>query len=151
MEAVMEFRAKLVPEFVITDLDVSLDFWCGHLGFQVVYDRPQQRFAYLDLDGAQIMLEQRNDNERQWITGPTEKPFGRGINFQIEVADVRVQLDSLRAVAWLLFMKLEEKWYRADSGEVGVHQFLVQDPDGYLIRLSSNMGKRMIQNIEAPK
>ena len=32
--------AALVPELGVTDLDVSLCFWCGLLGFAVAYDRP---------------------------------------------------------------------------------------------------------------
>jgi hypothetical protein len=40
------------------------------------------------------------------------------------------------------FLPLEERWYRRDNMEIGVRQFAVQDPDGYLIRLSQNMGDR---------
>jgi hypothetical protein len=41
-----------------------------------------------------------------------------------------------------LFMALEEKWYRTGDVETGVHQFLVQDPDGYLVRFSAWIGER---------
>jgi hypothetical protein len=93
-------------------------------------------FAYLDLDGAQIMLEER-DRSRNWIVGPMEAPFGRGINFQIRVRTIDPILASLAVADWPLFMKPEEKWYRTGDVETGVHQFLVQDPDGYLIRFSA--------------
>ncbi|CAB3629036.1 hypothetical protein LMG26840_00581 [Achromobacter dolens] len=33
-------------------------------------------------------------------------------------------------------------WYRSDAIEVGVRQFLVQDPDGYLLRFSAWVGDR---------
>ena len=33
-----------------------------------------------------------------------------------------------------LFLDLEEKWYRTGDGETGVLQFVVADPDGYLLR-----------------
>jgi hypothetical protein len=36
-------------------------------------------------------------------------------------------------------MAAEKKWYRAEQSRVGVHQFLVQDPDGYLIRFSERL------------
>lgn len=39
-------------------------------------------------------------------------------------------------------MQPEVKWYRMDDEEVGVQQFLVQDPDGYLIRFQSSLGRR---------
>lgn len=37
--------AALTPELSVRDLDVSLRFWCGLLGFTVAYDRPAARFA----------------------------------------------------------------------------------------------------------
>jgi catechol 2,3-dioxygenase-like lactoylglutathione lyase family enzyme len=57
---VPEFRrALLVPELLVADLDASLRFWRGLCGFAVAYDRPEERFAYLDRAGAQVMLEER--------------------------------------------------------------------------------------------
>ncbi|WP_273185913.1 VOC family protein [Hyphomonas adhaerens] len=37
--------AALVPELYVSDLAQSLDFYCGALGFSVVYQRPEERFA----------------------------------------------------------------------------------------------------------
>jgi catechol 2,3-dioxygenase-like lactoylglutathione lyase family enzyme len=129
-------RARLVPELLVADIDASLRFWCGLCGFSVAYDRPEERFAYLDRDGAQVMLEERGRG-RNWITGALEAPFGRGINFEVGVDAIKPILDTLASVPWPLFMAPERKWYRrAGTGRVGVHQFLVQDPDGYLIRFS---------------
>jgi lactoylglutathione lyase len=42
------------------------------------------------------------------------------------------------------FLPVEERWYRRDNIEIGVRQFAVQDPDGYLIRLSQSIGDRPI-------
>jgi catechol 2,3-dioxygenase-like lactoylglutathione lyase family enzyme len=134
--------AKLVPELIVTDLAASLHFWCGLIGFGILYDRPEENFAYLDLDGAQVMLEQASPSSRQWITGELFPPLGRGINFQIDVASLDVILERLAAEPWPLFMAEEEKWYRADQDEVGQRQFLVQDPDGYLLRLAQDVGRR---------
>jgi hypothetical protein len=39
-------------------------------------------------------------------------------------------------------MQPEQKWYRTGEVETGVHQFLVQDPDGYLIRFAAYIGER---------
>jgi hypothetical protein len=60
-------------------------------------------FAYLDLDGAQVMLEERGRN-RNWIAGPMEIPLGRGINFQIGVKAIDPIVVSLDAANWPLFM-----------------------------------------------
>jgi catechol 2,3-dioxygenase-like lactoylglutathione lyase family enzyme len=130
--------ARLVPELLVTDINASLRFWRDLCGFRIVFDRLYEGFAYLDLDGAQIMLDER-DRSRNWIVGPMEAPFGRGINFQVRVRTIDPILASLAAADWPLFMKPEEKWYRTGDVETGVHQFLVQDPDGYLIRFSAGL------------
>ncbi|KMO43111.1 glyoxalase [Methylobacterium variabile] len=135
-------RAKLVPEFLVADLGLSLRFWVGLIGFRVAYDRPEAGFAYLDLDGAQVMLDERSPASRQWLTGPLETPLGRGINVQIEVAAVEPVLARLEEAGWPLFMAVEDAWYRAGRVEVGQRQFLVQDPDGYLLRLGARLGER---------
>ncbi|MGE4480821.1 bleomycin resistance protein [Acidocella sp.] len=138
----MESWAKLVPELVVSDLEASLRFWRDLIGFSVAYDRPEAGFAYLDLAGAQVMLEQRSTADDQWVTGPLEAPLGRSINFQIEVPALQPILDRLAGADWPLFMAPEEAWYRASDVEVGQHQFLVTDPDGYLLRLAEDIGKR---------
>ena len=135
--------ARLVPELLITDINVSLHFWRDLCGFGIAFDRLYEGFAYLDLDGAQIMLEERG-RSRNWITGPMEAPLGRGINFQVEVPAIEPILASLAGANWPLFMPQEEKWYRTGDIETGVHQFLVQDPDGYLIRFSAELGQRPV-------
>ncbi|WP_428542258.1 bleomycin resistance protein [Rhodopila sp.] len=133
--------ARLVPELLVADLDRSLRFWRDLCGFQVAFDRPEDRFAYLDLDGAQVMLEQRGLG-RNWVSAPLEVPLGRGINFQVGVHSIQPILATLQAAGWPLFMQPERKWYRTGSFETGVEQFLVQDPDGYLIRFSAPIGER---------
>lgn len=135
--------ARVVPELLVSDIDKSLRFWCGLCGFSIAYDRPEDRFAYLDHDGSQVMLEEYGHG-RNWITGPLEPPLGRGINLQIEVPAITPIVDALHGDGWPLYMQAEEKWYRAGTTEVGVHQFLVQDPDGYLIRFSAGLGRRAI-------
>ena len=84
----MTERPRLVPELKVTDISASCRFWCGLLGFSVLYDRPEDGFAYLTLDGAEVMLDQRGagalDRRGIWETGPMQPPFGRGINFQIQ-------------------------------------------------------------------
>ena len=134
-------RAKLVPELVVADLGQSLHFWINLIGFRVAYDRPENNFAYLDLDGAQNMLDEIGKT-RDWVTGPLEGPLGRGVNFQIRVPAVEPILAALARAGWPLFMEPEQKWYRTGEIETGVHQFLVQDPDGYLIRSSAYIGER---------
>ncbi|WP_198025379.1 hypothetical protein [Brachybacterium phenoliresistens] len=90
------------------------------------------------------MLEQQGIG-RTWITGPLERPLGRGINLQIAVRDLAPILAALRGAGHRLFLEPETRWYRVgDEEEVGVEQFLVTDPDGYLIRFQASQGRRTI-------
>lgn len=136
--------ATMVPEFVVSDISESLRFWCDYIGFKIMYERKEDRFAYLILDSAQVMLEQYNPDDNEWQTAQLEKPYGRGINFQIEIEAVATTLERLRKVNYPIFIPLEERWYRVDDVEFGQKQFLVQDPDGYLLRLIENLGERKI-------
>ena len=139
-------RPPLVPELNITSLPESLRFWRDLLGFRILYDPPEQGFAAIERDGVEFMLEEYDAGPAErlgiWDTGAREKPYGRGINFEITVADVGVLMSSLEQAGWPLFFGPEERWYRAGAEEVGVRQFLVQDPDGYLLRFSQSLGRR---------
>lgn len=85
------------------------------------------------------MLEECNDN---WTTGRLEYPFGRGINFQISVKSIAPLVKSLKRNHYLLKVDLEENWYRKGKVLLGEREFLVMDPDGYLLRFSQNIGTR---------
>ncbi len=90
------------------------------------------------------MLEQRGIG-RNWITGPLEPPLGRGINFQIAISHLDPVITALREADYPLFMETESTWYRIDEDvEAGVQQFLVTDPDGYLLRFQASIGRRSI-------
>ena len=138
----MLIRNKLVPELIVTDLHASLHFWTTLVGFGIAYERPEEGFAYLDLHGAQIMLEQKNSVEQQWLSDEMTAPFGRGINLQIEVVCVDTVINRLQNDQWPLFVEREDVWYRAGDKEVGQRQFLAQDPGGYLVRLVESLGER---------
>lgn len=137
-------RARMVPELLVSDLSRSLAFWMDLCGFDIVYQREDEGFVYLDLDGAQFMLEEVRGDDN-WITAPLEAPRGRGINFEITVRAVEPLLERLAAAGWPLYLARQERWYRSNAIEIGVSQFLVQDPDGYLLRFSEPLGERPAQ------
>ncbi len=136
-------RARMVPELLVSALPRSLAFWRDLCGFEIVYQREEEGFVFLDLEGAQFMLEEVRGDDN-WITGPLEAPRGRGINFEIKVASIEALLLRLEAAGWPLYRTRQERWYRSNDVEIGVHQFLVQDPDGYLLRFSAWQGNRPI-------
>jgi len=89
------------------------------------------------------MLDQIGEG-RSWKTAELTHPLGRGINFQIEVDNVDVLIEKISKNGIKLFMEREEKWYRVDNKLEGNKQFLVQDPDGYLLRFFQDLGSKSI-------
>ncbi len=133
----------LVPEFAVSDWLKSRRFYCDLIGFSVRYERPEEGFCYLELGDAGLMIDQIGIGRTFSIDGaPLEKPFGRGLNLQIRVTDVTAILKRLAEAGVDLYLPLEEKWYRRDDIEVGNRQFVVADPDGYLLRLFEDLGQR---------
>jgi catechol 2,3-dioxygenase-like lactoylglutathione lyase family enzyme len=134
--------AALVPELDVSDLDRSLAFYVGLLGFRVRHERPEERFAYLERAGAELMIEEADGPGRRFRTATLEAPFGRGVNLQIRVADAAGLLARLEDVDHSPLIALETRWYRAGAVERGNRQFVVADPDGYLLRFFEDLGER---------
>lgn len=136
---------KLIPELSVTDIKKSLQFYTDILGFFVAYERPEEGFAFLIMGEVELMLDEIGKG-RTWETGDLTPPLGRGVNFQIEVENVDDMLERIKKNEVKLFLELEEKWYRVEDHESGNKQFLVQDPDGYLLRFTQDLGDRSLQN-----
>lgn len=135
--------AALVPELICSDLAGSVCFYRDVLGFRIRFERPEDGFAYLELGGAQLMLEQQSPES--WLTGAMEPPFGRGINLQIEVDSIGPIHDRITAAGVALFVEPRTFWYRQDDIEHGQIEMLAQDPDGYLLRLVEILPERPAQ------
>jgi len=136
----MKFN-KLIPELTVSNFKISLDFYTRIIGFKLEYKREESHFAFLSFQDSQIMIEAINDH---WSTGKLEPPFGRGINFQIEVTKIKPILDSLNNNNYPLFIKPKESWYRQDNQLLGCKEFLVKDPDGYLLRFQEDLGVKSL-------
>ena len=131
--------AGLSPELLVSDLARSLAFWCDLCGFEVAYQRAEERFVYLDRDGVQLMLEELGSSTRAWMKCDLERPFGRGINFQFRIGDVDRLAAKFVAADWTLLLPLEDKLYRVGARDLVVRQFAARDPDGYVARFSQDM------------
>lgn len=134
--------AALVPELDVEDLGASLAFYCGVLGFRVRYDRPEEGFAYLEREGAELMIEAAAGPGRRFRTAPLERPFGRGVNLQIACTDAAALHAAVLQADHACLIALEERWYRVGDAERGNRQFVVADPDGYLLRFFEDLGER---------
>lgn len=130
----------LTPEFNVRCIKKSLIFYTELLGFTICFERPEDGFATIALDGAVIMLEQIEELAPQndpWVTAELEYPFGRGINFQITVKNLDGIYSRLTNSDYPIQLSLEQKTYRVGGDFVSIRQFMVTDPDGYLLRLNS--------------
>jgi catechol 2,3-dioxygenase-like lactoylglutathione lyase family enzyme len=132
----------LIPEIDVSDLDRSLAFYVGVLGFHVRYARPEERFLFLEREGAELMLEEAAGPGRRFRTAPLEAPFGRGVNFQIAARDVEALSRRVTEAGATLVIPLETRWYRVSDRFRGNRQFVVADPDGYLLRFFEDLGER---------
>ncbi|MGL6415627.1 bleomycin resistance protein [Aeromonas veronii] len=130
----------MVPELSVTDLARSLVFYTGLLGFSVRYRRDDPPFAYLEQQQVQLMLEQVHP--AGWQVGALEPPFGRGINLQMELTEIQPLLDRLQAAEIALFRQPTEVLYPVGEMLAGQREFLLQDPDGYLLRFVQYLGER---------
>lgn len=135
----------IVPELDVANLDQSLESYVEILGFTCRISRPEERFVYLVRGDVHLMLQESNGPGRRFRTAPLEYPYGRGINLQIEVPDVERLYQEALCSNLIVHIPLEEKWYRQDKIEVGNRQFVVADPDGYLLRFLSDIGARSLE------
>ena len=135
-------NARLTPELEVENLDTSLAFYTGVIGWRVLYARPEERFAFLELEGANLMLEEAAGPGRRFHGAPLEHPFGRGVNFQIQVANVDEIHARVLAAQAPVVLPMEERWYRRTDHETGNRQFVVADPDGYRLRFFTDLGQR---------
>jgi catechol 2,3-dioxygenase-like lactoylglutathione lyase family enzyme len=131
-----------MAEMMVQDFPRSLAFWTGPMGFAVAFTRPAQKLACLErADGAQIMIYERDGH---WETGAMQPPFGRGAVIQVYVTDVDAMADAMVAAGVPFYVAPREKWRDWGDRLGGQREFLVQDPDGYLVMVAQRIGERPV-------
>lgn len=124
---------SLIPELSVSNIDISKKFYLD-LGFKIRYERKENKFCFLQLEGNQIIIEENNDN---WNTGKLEHPYGRGINLSMTVSNIEKMYEILKEKNIKFFLDLEIHEYRIDDKISYDKEFLIQDPDGYLLRFNN--------------
>lgn len=124
---------SLIPELSVSNIDISKNFYLN-IGFEIKYERKEDKFCFLQLEGNQIMIEENNDN---WNTGKLEYPYGRGINLSMAVSNIEKMYEILKEKNIKFFLDLEIHEYRIDDKISYDKEFLIQDPDGYLLRFNN--------------
>ncbi len=132
----------LVPEFEVSNIEKTKQVYIDIFGFVVSFERPEEKFAYMERGDIHIMLEEATGPGRRFHVADLEYPYGRGINFQIEIDDVDVVYERIQRSDLKIHIPMEERWYRRKNVELGNRQFVVCDPDGYLLRFFTDIGER---------
>ena len=125
---------KLIPELTVIDIVKTKHFYIDILGFTIEYEREADKFIFVSLDGSQFMFEEIH--EADWNVAAMEYPFGRGINFSIEVNDIDAIYEKLIHENYPLYRQMMVNEYEVDGNCLEQKEFLVQDPDGYLLRFT---------------
>lgn len=128
----MKFNS-LIPELSVTNIEKSKEFYLN-LGFKIMYERKEDKFCFLYLEDNQIMIEEINNN---WNVGEMKYPFGNGINISMTVSDIDSFYESIISKKFVLFRKIKTSKYRVDDIIYEDKEFLLQDPDGYLLRFNN--------------
>ncbi len=131
----------LIPELKVSNFQTSLDFYIRLAQFELLYGRLEEEFAMLIKDKSQIMIESLSDKTRDWKVGVLEYPFGRGMHFQIEISSIDSLYNNFKNHNYPIFFEIEEKWYLKNQSKIWHRQFLVQDPDGYLLRFFEHLDR----------
>lgn len=128
----MKFNS-LIPELSVSNIENSIKFYTT-IGFRIMYERKEDKFCFLQLEENQIMIEEINDN---WNTGPLEYPFGRGINISMSIRNIDEYYNKIVENNIKIFEKLKINKYLVDDVTYEDKEFLIQDPDGYLLRFNN--------------
>ena len=127
----MKFNS-LIPELSVSNIENSIKFYTS-IGFKIMYERKENKFCFLELEENQIMIEQINDN---WNTGTLEYPFGRGINISMSIKNIEQYYNDVIKNNIKVFQELSINKYQVDDIIYEDKEFLIQDPDGYLLRFN---------------
>lgn len=126
---------KLIPELTVFNIEQTRDFYLNILGFKLEYERIEDSFIFISFENSQFMFEQLHDDG--WNIGELKYPLGRGINFSIKVKDIDSLYYKVTSHNVTLFRALMTSNYKQGNKIIEQKEFLLQDPNGYLLRFTN--------------
>ena len=60
------------------------------------------------------------------------------------IEELEIIINNLKKHNYKITFEIEENWYRQNDKLLGNKEFLIQDPDGYLLRFSQDLGEKEI-------
>ena len=122
-----QLTATLRCEIFPVDLDATADFYTRVLGFSIVRDARHDREPYLALRRGQVRL---GAAQRPEPSDPAARRPPVGVEFVLEVDDLRAERDNLASAGWQVADEITERPW-------GLQDFRVLDPDGYYWRITT--------------
>ena len=129
----MDFN-KMIPELSVFDIEQTKRFY-NDLGFRIEYERPEEKFVFMSFQDSQFMFEQIHNNG--WNIDELIYPLGRGINFSIAVDDIEGLYKLVKTLNLEIYRELNRSIYQVNGTEETQSEFLIQDPNGYLLRFTN--------------
>ena len=129
----MDFN-KMIPELSVFDILQTKKYY-KELECEKEYERQKEKFIFMSFQDSQFMFEQIHDDG--WNTGELSYPLGRGINFSIAVEDVEELYKLVKTLNFEIYKELTRNKYQVNGTEETQIEFLIQDPNGYLLRFTN--------------
>jgi uncharacterized glyoxalase superfamily protein PhnB len=129
---------KLTPNFAVTDIRQTVQFYCENLGFKLVMvvpvtqDGVEQQlsgdkeyvYALLQKDDVELMF-QRADSFREDIVLADEIPVGASVSFYMQGKGIESFHAELKRKN-IPISELKLTWY-------GIQEFYIKDNNGYIL------------------
>lgn len=122
----------LIPELTVMNIERTKEFYLDTLGFQLEYERIEEKFIFLSYHGSQMMFEQYHEDG--WNIGEMAPPLGRGINFSIDSPNIEDLYQRVLENKLNVYRTMKVTPYNNGEKVIQQKEFLLQDPDGYLLR-----------------
>jgi len=123
----------LVPELSVSDIKQNLRFYIDILGFSIDWQRPEAGFATVSLEDCRLMLEQYSSSEKA-----TDEEIKQG-HWRVAKFEYQPLYAKLKEANYPIKLDLYQTQYRVNEQMISVQQFLVMDPDGYLLRFATEL------------
>lgn len=117
-------------ELFVRDMDGSLDFYCGVLGFELI----RREEGYASIRSGRVTLgigpiAKLALDEGYFTRGRLEKDRGAGVEIVLEVDDIDAFHTKVVEAGYPMLEALQERPW-------GLRDFRIADPDGYYLRLT---------------
>lgn len=126
---------KLTPNLIVADVERSLAFYSNVLGFTRGMTVPEQApfvFGSVVSGGVEIFFNEKQTATKEFPI-PAAQPIGTSGTMYLEVEPGTIErLHERLRPAVPIVMPFVTQWY-------GVKEFVIADPDGYLITLAERV------------